>query len=97
MKLNWKTLVKIGISVFLLYLCIYYWPAVSTLLAGIVGAAAPLLIGCVIAYPVNILMTTYEKIFFPKTQKREISTCCIHIITGIFPFVKTFLKTFFNF
>jgi predicted PurR-regulated permease PerM len=70
MKLNWKTLVKIGISVFLLYLCIYYWPAVSTLLAGIVGAAAPLLIGCVIAYPVNILMTTYEKIYFPKTQRQ---------------------------
>ena len=70
MKLNLKTLFKIGIAAFLLYLAVYYWPAVSTLLAGILGAAAPLLIGCVIAYPLNILMTLYEKIYFPKTSKQ---------------------------
>ena len=72
MKLNWKTLFKIGASIFLLYLCIYYWPAVSALLAALLGAASPLLIGCAIAYPVNILMTLYEKIYFPKTKKQWI-------------------------
>ena len=74
MKLNWKTLFKIGASIFLLYLCIYYWPAVSALLAALLGAASPLLIGCAIAYPVNILMTLYEKIYFPKTKKQWITT-----------------------
>ena len=69
MKLNWKTLLKIGASAFLLYLCIYYWPSVSAFLTGVLGAAAPLVIGCVIAYPVNILMSLYEKIYFPKTGK----------------------------
>ena len=67
--MKWKTLFKIASVAFLLYLCIYYWPAVSALLGGVLGAAAPLLIGCVIAYPVNILMMLYEKIYFPKTKK----------------------------
>ena len=75
MKLNWKTYLKIGIGIFLLYLCIYYWPSVAGLLAAVIGAAAPLIIGCVIAYPVNILMTAYEKLFFSKTKKEFLIKC----------------------
>ncbi len=70
MKLTWKTCLKVGLSIFLLYLCIHYWPAVSGLLGALLGAAMPLLVGCVVAYMVNILMSLYEKHYFPKTQKR---------------------------
>ena len=60
MKLEWKTCLKIGVSVFLLYLCITYWKAVATLLSMIVGAAKPLIIGAILAYLLNILMSFYE-------------------------------------
>ncbi|MBQ6946795.1 MAG: AI-2E family transporter [Clostridia bacterium] len=69
MKLTWKTCLKVGLSIFVLYLCIHYWPAVSGLMAAALGAAMPLLVGCVVAYIVNILMSLYEKHYFPKTQK----------------------------
>lgn len=70
MKLEWKTCWKVGISIFLLYLCIHYWTGFTGFLGTLVGAAAPLLIGCVIAYIDNILMSFYERHYFPKSQKK---------------------------
>lgn len=69
MKLDWKTCLKIGLSVFLLFLAIRFWPAAEGLLTTLVGAAAPLLIGCIIAYVVNILMAVYERWYFPRTAR----------------------------
>ncbi len=73
MKVEWKSCFRIGVSVFLLYLCITYWTAFSGLFGTFIGAAMPLLIGCVIAYAVNILMSFYEKHYFPKSQKSGIA------------------------
>lgn len=67
MKLEWKTCIKIGVSVFLLYLCIQYWPFAAGLISTGLSAASPLAAGCVIAYLVNILMRFYEKHYFPKS------------------------------
>lgn len=69
MKVEWKSCFRIGVSVFLLYLCITYWPSFSSFIGTVVGAAMPLLIGCVIAYIINILMSFYEKHYFPKSRK----------------------------
>lgn len=69
MKLEWKTCFRAGISIFILFLCIHYWPVVSKILMSLVGAATPLFVGCIIAYPVNILMSFYEKYYFPKSLK----------------------------
>ena len=69
MKLEWKTCFKIGLSVFLLFLCIHYWPLVSGIIFAMLGAATPLFIGCIIAYSVNILMSFYEKWYFPNSLK----------------------------
>lgn len=69
MKVEWKSCAKIGISAFLLYLCIAYWPFVAGAVSAFISAATPLLFGCVIAYIINILMSFYEKIYFPKTNK----------------------------
>lgn len=66
MKVDWKSCVRIGISVFLLYLCITYWPAFVDLLHSLLQAATPLLLGCVLAYAINILMTFYEAHYFPQ-------------------------------
>jgi len=61
---------KIGVSGFLLYLCITYWPNAAKLIGLMLGAAAPLFIGCIIAYIVNILMSRYETWYFPKAESK---------------------------
>lgn len=70
MKIEWKSCFKIGVSLFLLYLCINYWESVTGMVGLLFGAAMPLLIGCVIAYPVNILMTCYERHYFTKSNSK---------------------------
>lgn len=72
MKVEWKSCFRVGFSIFLLYLCIRYWSSVALFLTTALRAASPLLLGCVIAYLVNILMKLYEKHFFPKTKKKGI-------------------------
>lgn len=54
MKLDRKTCVRVGVSVFVLYLCVHYWPVAARLLKALLAAAAPILLGCVIAYVVNL-------------------------------------------
>ncbi len=72
LKIDTKTILKIGIAAFLLYICIYYWETVANLLVSLFEASVPLIVGCVIAYVLNLLMSAYEKIYFPKTQKKWI-------------------------
>lgn len=66
MKITWKTCLKIGITLFLLYIAIAFWDNISGLLSAVFAAAFPLLIGGAIAYVINIPMTFYEKHYFPK-------------------------------
>lgn len=72
MKIEWKTCFKIGITILLLYICIHFFPSVVKLITALIGAATPLIIGCVIAYLVNILLVLYEKIFVPNTKKKAL-------------------------
>lgn len=69
MKPEWRSCLKIGTTVFLLYLAIHYWENAAAFLGMLLGAATPLLIGCVIAYIVNIVMRVYERHYFPKSEK----------------------------
>lgn len=68
-KVDWKTCLKVGVTVFLVYLCIHYWDGVAGFLGTVIGAATPLLVGCGIAYVLNILMSFYERHYFPKATK----------------------------
>ncbi len=73
MKIEWKTCFKIGITVFLLYLAMTYWQGAVNFVTAFIGAAMPLIIGCVIAYIVNILMSFYERLYFPKAKSKLIN------------------------
>ena len=73
MKVEWNSCFKIGVSLFLLYLSITYWSTAANLIGLIVGAAMPLLIGCVIAYLVNILMSCYERHYFTKSSNKTLA------------------------
>ena len=81
MNVETKTCVKIGATIFMLYLCIHYWSAAAGLFGAVLGAASPLLIGCVIAYIINILMSFYERHFFgivfrTPAKKRNVVYYC---------------------
>ena len=66
MKLDVKTCLRAGVTIFLLYLCIHYWPSVARMGSLLLSAAMPLLLGAVMAYLVNILMTFYEHRLFGR-------------------------------
>lgn len=71
-KLSWKTCFKVGLSVFVLYLAVHYWPNISGVIGTVLSAATPLLVGFVMAYPVNILMSFYERRFLPKKSGKAV-------------------------
>lgn len=69
MNVTWKACVRIGISIFVLYLCIFYWQNAVGILAALLSAVSPLFLGCAIAYVVNILMSLYESHFFISSDR----------------------------
>ena len=65
MTFDSKTCLRVALTVFGLYLCVFYWPAVSGALGVLLGAAGPLLLGGAIAYVVNLPMAFFERKLFP--------------------------------
>ncbi|MBQ8688689.1 MAG: AI-2E family transporter [Ruminococcus sp.] len=72
MKTETKKYLKIGAGILLLYLFIHYWDTIAGMIAVIFASASPLLIGAVVAYPVNIIMSFYERHWLPKSQKNAV-------------------------
>ena len=61
MKESIRKYIGLALCLFALFLGITYWPQVSAFLALVLGAVRPLVLGCAIAYIVNLLMDLYEK------------------------------------
>lgn len=75
MKHEWKGWLRLGVTLFLLYLAIHYWGALSHGALLVLGTATPLLLGAIIAYAVNILMSIYERVYWPgSTQAAVVKT-----------------------
>lgn len=88
MKIRKMTMFKLGLTAFLVYLCIYYWPGVSGFLGTLLGALSSLFVGCAIAFIVNILMSLYERHFFRKhptkvTEKIKRPLCLTFAILSV--------------
>ena len=73
MKLSWKDCLKIGVSIFGLYLCINLWPKAVSLAGTVIGASMPLILGAGIAYVVNILMSFYERSWCSASRNPAVS------------------------
>ncbi len=69
MKLDWKTCWRAGITLLLLYMCITLWPKAAEIIATLFSAALPLFIACLLAYILNLLMSGYEKCWFPNSKR----------------------------
>ena len=72
MKLPWKTCFRLTASAFILYLCIHYWGPATRFLGAVLGAASPILTGLGIAYVLNILMSFYERLYFPGHRESRL-------------------------
>ena len=68
MKLSKRACRMAGVTGFLLFLAIYYWKTAARLIGLLLGACMPLFLGGAIAYVINILMSFYERHYFPKSQ-----------------------------
>lgn len=72
MKIEWKSCLRLGVTIFLAYLAIHYWSSVAGFARVLFGAASSLIVGCVIAYVLNILMSFYEKYYFRKSTNKAV-------------------------
>ncbi len=72
-KIEVKTILSLGIAVFLLYLAIHFWPAVAAFLGGLLTACAPLFIGAIIAYIIDLPMSFLEQHWFPRSKKNLVA------------------------
>ena len=85
-KQEFKRMLGIAGIVILVYLVIHYWGKVESLLSVSVSAATPLIIGCVMAYVINILMRFYEN-WYDKLFKVEIAIKIRRIVCLILAFL----------
>ena len=76
MELKWKTCLRAGITLGVLFLMIHYWTAFTGLAGVALGAAKPLFWGCAIAYVVNIPMQFLERHVAPKCKKEAAKKMC---------------------
>lgn len=81
MELDWKTCTRFGVTVAVLFLIIHYWDGIAGAAGLAIHAASPLLIGAVIAYAVNILMSFFERYYFPNAKnsfvKKSRTVVCV--------------------
>lgn len=68
MKIDWKSSFIACTSLFLLFLTTRYWNVLEQYVMLIVEAAWTLLLGAMIAYVVNLLMSWFERRLFPRAQ-----------------------------
>ncbi len=69
MELKWKTCLRAGVTIVLLFLVIHYWTTFAGIAGVALGAATPLFWGCAIAYVVNIPMDFFKS----EEQKQDCS------------------------
>ncbi len=69
-KKSFKTYLKIAAFIFAIYLGIHYWPVISTAIKTVFSSATPIILGVILAYMINILMSFYERHYFPKSTKK---------------------------
>jgi len=74
MTLDWKTCIRAAVTILGVYLVITYWTTFINLLILAIGAAFPLILGCAVAYIANILMSFFERHFFPRSKKKIVRT-----------------------
>ena len=69
-KFSLKHFIQCALVVAVLVLLVVYIKVPLNFLSLVFHAAVPLLLGCVLAYILNLLLVRFEKVWFPKSQNR---------------------------
>ncbi|MBR3811556.1 MAG: AI-2E family transporter [Agathobacter sp.] len=85
-KQDFKRMLGLAGALVVVFLVIHYWEKVEGIFLVGIGAATPLLIGCVMAYVINILMEFYEK-WYDKLLKIEVPKKIKRIVCLILAFL----------
>ena len=88
-KQDFKRMLGFAGALILVFLVTHYWGKVESLISVATGAAMPLIIGCVMAYVVNILMRFYEN-WYDKLFKVEVAIKIRRIVCLILAFLSLF-------
>jgi len=88
-KQDFKKMLGFAGALILVFLVIRYWEKLEKLISVGVSAATPLIIGCAMAYVINILMGFYEK-WYDKLFKVEIAIKIKRIVCLILAFLSLF-------
>ena len=72
MKIEWKTCLKVGVSLLILYIVISFVDEGYSFVKSVLEAAMPLIIGCAMAYFINIPMMFIERKFFKDTANTKL-------------------------
>ena len=86
LKQEMKKTVGIVGALVIVFLIIHYWAKIEGLFSLAVNAALPLIIGCVMAYVVNILMCWYETLYI-KLFRVDIAKSIRRAVCLIFAFL----------
>lgn len=81
-----KRIIGIAGGLIVVFLVIHYWAKLEGFISLAVGAATPLIIGCVMAYVINILMGFYER-WYDKLFKVEVALKIKRIVCLILAFL----------
>ena len=81
-----KKIIWLVVGLFALFLAIRYWAVIEGMVTLGIDAATPLLVGCVMAYVINILMNFYEK-WYDRIFKVEVAKKVKRIVCIIFAFL----------
>lgn len=85
-KQEFKKMLGLAGALIVVFLVIHYWEKLEGFISVGIGAAAPLLIGCVMAYVINILMEFFEKLY-DKLFKVEVAKKIKRVVCLILAFL----------
>ncbi len=71
-RFDLKLIFSLSAAIIIVYLLTQHWPDISNVIDGIISAASPIIFGFIVAYPINILMSFYERHFFPNSTKKGV-------------------------
>jgi len=89
MKQEIKKTLGIAGALIIVFLVVRYWEKLEGLLSVAVSAAMPLIIGCAMAYVINILMGFYER-WYDKLFRVEIALKIKRVVCLILAFLSLF-------
>ena len=89
MKQELKKSLGFAGALILVFLVVHYWEKLEGLISVGVSAAMPLIIGCVMAYVINILMGFYEK-WYDRLFKVDVALKIKRVVCLILAFLSLF-------